>query len=159
MRKRSGQSVAMKSRWTKKDSSEVTYKIELRKKFLPENAKVLDLFCGMGTMYREVYKARATRYLGIDRYKIHDKDLCIRENNIHYVNENDIDDFNVFDLDDYGSPWKLLYLIIKKYNGPEAVFFITDGLLLNQKLSGNINKWVSATEKIPKGMNIPGLSR
>ncbi len=95
----------------------------------------------------------------IDRYKIHDKDLCIRENNIHYVNENNVDDFNVFDLDDYGSPWKLLYLIIKKYRGQEAVFFLTDGLLLNQKLSGNINKWVSATEKIPKGMNIPGLSR
>lgn len=143
----------------KKDNSEKWIKIALRQKYLPKNARVLDLFCGHGEIYKSVYKNNVQFYLGIDNQKVHDKNICIITNNLNFVSKNDINNFNVFDLDDYGSPWKLLYLILKKYTGENATFYLTDGLILKQKINGNIDKWVSATEKIPKNMNIPGLSR
>lgn len=150
----------MKSKkWDKKDSSDKWYKINLRRKYLPKNAKVLDLFCGRGDMYENVYKGKVDKYIGIDKEKIHNEKLCIKTNNLHFVSKNNINDFNVFDLDDWGSPWKLLYLILKKYQGQKAIFFITDGLKLHQNVDGNVTKWVSATEQIPCKMNIPGLNR
>jgi len=145
--------------WVKKGNSEKWYKINLRRKYLPKNAKVLDLFCGRGEIYNEVYKGKVVDYTGIDKEKVHSEKLCIKTNNVAFVSKNNIKKFNVFDLDDWGSPWKLFYLILKKWQGEKATFFITDGLILNQKINGNINKWVSATEKIPKGFNVPGLSR
>lgn len=150
----------MKSKeWSKKDNSGKWHKINLRRKYLPKNAKVLDLFCGNGEIYKNVYKDRADKYIGIDKEKIHSEKICIKTNNLHYISKNNINDFNVFDLDDWGSPWKLLYLILKKYQGTKAIFFITDGLKLKMNINGNISKWVSATEKIPSEFNIPGLSR
>lgn len=150
----------MKSKiWDKRDSSDKWYKINLRRKYLPKKARVLDLFCGNGEIYKNVYKDKVTKYIGVDNKKIHNANICVLTNNLHYVSKNNINDFNVFDLDDYGSPWKLLYLILKKYQGPEAIFFITDGLKLKMNINGDITKWVSATEKIPSKFNIPGLSR
>jgi len=145
--------------WDKTDNSALNYKAELRKRFLPKEAKVLDLFCGNGEMYRRAYKGRVKKYLGIDNEKIHSDRLCIKTNNIDYILENDISNFNVFDLDDYGSPWRVFYIILRKLFEGIKIFYITDGLILKQKINQNISKFVSATEKIPKGMNIPGLSR
>jgi SAM-dependent methyltransferase len=150
----------MKSKgWEKKDHTGKWLKINLRRKYLPKNARVLDLFCGNGEIYREVYKGNVDKYMGIDKEKIHNQKLCVKTNNLYFVSRNNINDFNVFDLDDWGSPWKLFYLILKKWQGPEAVFFITDGLKLHQNVDGNVTKWVSATEKIPCKFNIPGLNR
>jgi len=146
-------------KWDQRDSSDKWYKINLRRKYLPKNARVLDLFCGNGEIYKNVYKGNVKEYLGIDKEKVHSDKICIKTNNLFYVAKNDISYFDVFDLDDYGSPWKLLYLILKKYQGPEAIFFITDGLKLHQNVDGNVTKWVSATEQIPCKMNIPGLNR
>ncbi len=145
--------------WDKKDNSEKWYKINLRRKYLPKNAKVLDLFCGRGEIYNEVYKGKVAYYIGIDKEKIHSEKLCIKTNNIAFVSKNNINQFDVFDLDDWGSPWKLFYLILKKWHGNKATFFVTDGLKLYQNVNGNITKWVSATEQIPCKTNIPGLSR
>lgn len=146
-------------KWDQRDSSDKWYKINLRRKYLPKKARVLDLFCGKGEIYKNVYKGNVKDYLGIDKEKVHSDKICIKTNNLFYVAKNDISYFDVFDLDDYGSPWKLLYLILKKYQGPEATFFITDGLKLHQNVDGNVTKWVSATEQIPCKMNIPGLNR
>lgn len=145
--------------WNKKDNSNKWDKINLRRKYLPKNAKVLDLFCGSGEIYNSVYKNNVDKYVGIDKEKIHSEKCCIKTNNIAFVSKNNINDFNVFDLDDYGSPWKLFYLILKKWQGSKATFFITDGLKLHQNVDGNVTKWVSATEQIPCKFNIPGLSR
>jgi hypothetical protein len=131
----------------------------MRIRFLPEDARVLDLFCGNGEMYRRAYKDRASYYHGVDKNKIHDFELCELNNNIVYITRRDLSQYNVFDLDDYGTPWKQLYLIVKKLPAGEYTFFITDGLVVHQQVDGRVSKFVSGTEQIPEGMDISGLNR
>ena len=145
--------------WGKTDNSMEKEKGIMRERYLPKNARVLDLFCGNGKMYRRAYKDRTIYYHGIDKNKIHDIELCELNNNIVYITRHDLKDFNTFDLDDYGSPWKQFYIIVKKIPAGEYTFFITDGLVMHQKVDGEVTKFVSGTEQIPEGMNIPGLNR
>lgn len=148
-----------KKAWDKEDNSMAHQKALLRINNLPKRARVLDLFCGNGEMYSRVYKDRVEYYHGIDKEKIHNPKICTLTNNIVYITRNDIDDFNTFDLDDYGTPWKQLYLILKKLKQDEVTIFVTDGLVLSQKMDGTVSKFVSATEQVPRKMNIPGLNR
>jgi len=145
--------------WVKTDNSMENEKALMRSKYLPKNAKVLDCFCGNGEMYSRAYKNRIEYYHGVDKEKIHTEDMCELNNNINYVTHNNISQFNTFDLDDYGSPWKQLYLIAKKLLPGEYTFFITDGLVMHQKVDGQVTKFVSGTERIPQGMNLPGINR
>jgi len=147
--------------WESKDNSMVEEKAELRRRFLPEEAHVLDLFCGTGQMYDRAYKGRVTRYFGVDREKAHDMRLCAISDNQEWVRRNDIAGFNVFDLDDYGSPWPLLYLLLKELGRSEEnlTIYLTDGLVIHQKLTGAVTRWVSATERLPRKMNVPGINR
>jgi hypothetical protein len=145
--------------WSKTDNSMEYEKSAMRLKYLPEDAKVLDCFCGNGEMYHRAYKNHVTKYYGIDKEKIHTVGICELNNNINFINHNNINCYNVFDLDDYGSPWKQFYLIIKKILPGEYVFYITDGLVMHQKVDGNVTKFVSGTEQIKNGMNIPGINR
>lgn len=145
--------------WGKEDNSMAHQKALLRINNLPKRARVLDLFCGNGEMYNRAYKGRVEYYHGVDKEKIHNPKICTLTNNIVYITQNTLDDFNVFDLDDYGTPWKQLYLILKKLKRDEVTIFVTDGLILHQKMVGTVSKFVSATEQIPRKMNIPGLNR
>ena len=131
----------------------------MRIKYLPEEAAVLDCFCGNGEMYNRVYKERVEFYHGIDKEKIHNKELCELNNNINYVKYNDLREYNTFDLDDYGSPWKQLYLIVKKIPCGDYTFYVTDGLVMHQKVDGQVTKFVSGTECIPSKMNLSGINR
>lgn len=144
---------------SKKDNSSLDYKILLRTKYLPENARVLDLFCGNGEMYKKAYRGHVHYYRGIDKEKVHDTALCEINDNLRFIRDNDLKFFNVFDLDDYGSPWKQLYLIVRKLEAGEYTFFITDGLVLNMKLANRPCKFSLATEKFKKDMSIPGINR
>jgi len=148
-----------KKAWDKEDNSMAHQKALLRLTNLPKRARVLDLFCGNGEMYNRAYKGRVEYYHGVDKKKIHNPKICTLTNNIVYITQNTLDDFNVFDLDDYGTPWKQLYLILKKLKRDEVTIFVTDGLVLRQKMDGTVSKFVSATEQIPRKMNIPGLNR
>lgn len=148
-----------KKAWDKEDNSMAHQKALLRLTNLPKRARVLDLFCGNGEMYNRAYKGRVEYYHGVDKEKIHNPKICTLTNNIVYITQNTLDDFNVFDLDDYGTPWKQLYLILKKLKRDEVTIFVTDGLVLRQKMDGTVSKFVSATEQIPRKMNIPGLNR
>ena len=148
-----------KKAWNKEDNSMAHQKALLRINNLPKRARVLDLFCGNGEMYNRAYKGRVEYYHGVDIEKIHDPKICTLTNNIAYITQNTLDDFNVFDLDDYGTPWKQLYLILKKLKRDEVTIFVTDGLVMHQKVDGTVTKFVSATEQVPRKMNIPGLSR
>ena len=141
------------------DNSAVNLKANMRILNLPNRPVVLDLFCGTGEMYKKVYQDRAIFYHGVDKEKIHDPDICTKEDNLRFFAREGIDQFNVFDLDDYGSPWKQLYLILQKLNRPDVTIFITDGLVLHQKVDGNVTRFVSATEQIRRDANIPGLCR
>jgi len=149
----------MAKQWSKVDNSATDLKARLRIRNLPEKPAVLDLFCGTGQMYQAVYKDRAILYHGVDREKVHDPKICTLTNNLTYLQKEDINQFNVFDLDDYGCPWKQIYLIFRKLRRPDATLFVTDGLVLFQKVNGNVTKFVSATENLPKNFNIPGLNR
>lgn len=145
--------------WNKTDNSMEREKAELRIRNLPKDARVLDLFCGNGEMYRHAYKGRVMKYHGTDKEKVHNPELCTLINNVIYVTRNDISEYNVFDLDDYGSPWKLIYLILRKQPPGEITIFVTDGLVMHQKVDGKVTKFVSATEQIPQDMNLPGINR
>ena len=149
----------MIKQWGKVDNSSMRLKADLRIRNLPESPAVLDLFCGAGQMYNAAYRGRVVLYRGVDKDKIHDPDICTLANNVAFIQQNNIDRYNVFDLDDYGSPWKQLYLILRKLNRPDVTIFITDGLVMRQKVNGKVSKFVSATERIRRGMNIPGLNR
>lgn len=148
-----------KKAWDKEDNSMAHQKALLRLTNLPKRARVLDLFCGNGEMYNRAYKGRVEYYHGVDKEKIHNPKICTLTNNIVYITQNNLDDFNTFDLDDYGTPWKQLYLILKKLKRDEVTIFVTDGLVLRQRMDGTVSKFVSATEQIPRKMNIPGLNR
>jgi len=147
----------MKSKKT--DNSMIKEKAELRKRNLPENACVLDCFCGNGEMYKNAYLGNVLKYHGLDKEKVHDPEICTLINNTIYISRHDLSEYNVFDLDDYGSPWRLMYLILKKQPPGEIMMFVTDGLVLHQKLDGKVTKFVSATENIPQQMNLPGINR
>jgi len=151
--------MAHKKTWDKTDNSMEAQKAELRIKYLPENAHVLDLFCGNGKMYESAYRNRVIHYHGVDKEKVHNLDICTLADNINFISTNDITKYNVFDLDDYGTPWKLLYLILRKLHRDKVTIFITDGLVLRQKMAGTVTKFVSATERVPQKMNLPGINR
>jgi hypothetical protein len=137
------------------DNSSSELKAHLRRKVLPKGARVLDLFCGHGEMYTQVYKGNAESYLGIDKNKIHDPEICLLMDNERYINQNNIDTFDVFDLDDYGCPWKLMHLIFRNRKSGTVTMYVTDGLPLKLKTGGRIPRILSATENIPRGMSIP----
>jgi|GEM_PF-2452845 len=145
--------------WDKVDNSFSVLKIHMRKKFLPEKARVLDLFCGEGEMYHGAYKGNVEAYHGVDKKKIHDSSMCTLEDNKAWLKTRDAEGYNVFDLDDYGSPWTLIYLLMSKVTATEITLFVTDGTLVRMRLSGQPTKIVSATSKVPMRMNVPGLSR
>ncbi len=150
-----------KNRWDKRDHSMLYQKVELRKRYLPEKARVLDLFCGTGQIYRSVYEGRARQYHGVDNKQIHDPRLCSLMNNNLYIQSHDLGQYNVFDLDDYGCPWKELHLVMAKAKQPEITVFMTDGLMVHLKVISlaSASKMLSATEQLPRSMKIPGLNR
>jgi len=145
--------------WTSNDNSTEKEKIQLRIMGLPKEAHVLDLFCGTGKMYEGAYKNRAASYKGIDNVKVHDAAICQIMNNVDFVRKNDISKYNYFDLDAYGSPWGLMYLILRKLNTGEITMIVTDGLVMHQKVDSQVTKFVSATEGVPRTMKLPGINR
>ncbi len=147
----------MSKTWEQVDNSALEEKAAMREKYLPKAARVLDLFCGNVEMYKRVYRGKAEIYHGVDKEKIHTDEICTLQDNIRYIKTNDISSFNVFDLDDYGSPWKLLYLIIKKVPPGNYTFFITDGLPARLSVNNKATKFISATEQIPNGLKLTGL--
>jgi len=127
---------------------------------LPEHPRVLDLFCGNGVMYRSLYEECADKYLGIDKTKIFNADLCTKANNEEWLLNHKIDDFNVFDIDAYSSPGKYYSLILSRItiiNKP-LVFFSTDGALLCFKINTKLPSEYRLSERISSDFQIPGLS-
>ena len=146
-------------KWKRTDNSDIINKAELRKKYLPPNSKVLDLFSGAGQMFKNAYSGNVQKYHGIDSEKIHDSNLCDVCDNKTWLGKHSISEYNVFDLDDYGSPWKILWFIVGRIGDGQYTIFITDGLVMHQKVDGKVTRFVSATENIPREMNVPGINR
>jgi hypothetical protein len=141
------------------DNSMPAAKAELRRRNLPDNARVLDCFCGTGEMYRRAYEGRVDYYHGLDKAKTHSPELCTLVDNATWMARHDLGQFNVFDLDDYGCPWRLIYLILGRHPGETVTLFVTDGLATRMKRTGHVSKWVSATEHIRRDAVLPGILR
>lgn len=140
------------------DNSWEVEKIKLRKKFLPKNARVLDLYCGNGHMYKSVYSNKVSIYTGVDKEKIFDNEKCFLCDNKEFIQKNDIKKYNTFDLDAYGTPWFLFEDIIKKSSKEKLYFFITDGLFNDLHHSwGAKTKIFLQTEGIEYGTKIFGV--
>ncbi len=144
------------------DNSAADTKLRLRKTLLPPHARVLDLFCGYGYMYRSLYESCAEKYLGIDQNKIHDKNICELGDNKIWLENNDISQFNVFDIDCYAGPtiyYRLIFDKLKRDSRASStlVFFSTDGAVFNFKMSSTLIEVYRDTEAIEKEFTIPGL--
>ena len=151
--------MAAKRRWDVQDHTMVREKAAMRRKYLPPQARVLDLFCGNGEMYARVYQERAEHYHGVDKRTIHNPAICTLADNVAYITRADLSGYNVFDLDDYGCPWRQLYLLLGKLKQAEVTVFMTDGLVLHQRVDGRVTKFASATERLRRDFNVPGMNR
>jgi len=143
------------------DNSDIRLKTRLRRKYLEmhEDPKVLDLFCGDGIMYREVYQHKADSYLGIDHKQIFDKALCVLQNNNYYIRNHDMTPYNFFDMDAYGNPYTQLLILSKKTLPKEYSIVLTDGYLNRHGLRGTLPKVYAMAFDINRNIKIPLLNR
>jgi len=150
-----------KKKGEKVDNSCAALKAQLRRAYLPPDARVLDLFAGHGEMYRRAYAGNVSNYYGVDKQIAHDAALCAMGDNIKYVCQNDITKYNVFDLDAYGIPWDLFFLIIKRLKMGEYTFFLTDGLpvQLDKSRGYLLSKIIRATERFARRFTVRGSDR
>ena len=142
-----------------KDNTARETKILLRSGMLPENPRVLDLFCGNGVMYRALYEVCSEKYFGIDNTKIFNPNICALANNKEWLLNHDIDEYNVFDIDAYSSPGEYYGLILTRLaimNKP-LVFFATDGAFLSLKINTTLPHIYHSSERIKSDFHIPGL--
>jgi len=139
------------------DNSHPELKAELRQRFLPANARVLDLFCGTGQMYNLAYKDHVDHYVGVDKVKVHDPRICRLMDNRKFVKTQPLDEYNVYDLDAYGCPWSLFWKILEKIPPGKYTFYMTDGTPLHLKMDDKVTRNISATEGLPRSMKIRGL--
>ncbi len=144
----------------KKDSSSLDRKVALRRKYLPPlaTARVLDLFCGAGEIYRMCY-TEVEEYVGVDNTKIHTPTAeghnCVLTDNYDFVRRHNIDRYNSIDLDAYGCPWLLLLEVVRRSNADDLTVFVTDGLPLRLMSNSRPPKVVQAVAGIPKGFKFP----
>lgn len=128
----------------KTDNAKITAKKKIREFILSkvEKTSVLEVFCGAGDMYRDVWH-QADSYTGIDKRKFFDKRNTLCGDAEKVLSVIDIDCFNVFDIDAYGSPYDCLDLILKRYAGnhKEVAFIITDGVAMDLRM-GRICKGI-----------------
>lgn len=143
----------------KKDNSDPRIKAALRTRYLPDGARVLDLFCGDGEMYRRCYAGRVAEYRGVDRKKVHDSALCDLDDNRRWVRTHDLSRFDVFDLDAYGSTFEIYALVMRKARAERVSFFITDGSQVKMRLDQRMARLFCATEGFPAQTKIHGISR
>lgn len=142
-------------------NSDISLKLAIRKSFLKDvtDYAVLDLFSGVGKMYRALYKDKAYRYVGVDNTYTHSEELCVKQDNMEYVRQNELN-FDVFDLDDFGCPWELLLLCFSKLTPREApyIFFVTDGLVYKARKTNVVIPIVANMECISRKSQIFGLN-
>lgn len=113
-------------------------KVQLRRHVLEQvkPARVLDLFCGHRTLWREVWQY-AERYAACDAFP-----WTIAEaprfacDNRRLLRSLDLSAFNVFDLDAFGSPWEQVVILAARRRwapGELGAVVITDGSTLKTR--------------------------
>jgi len=130
------------------DNSNPERKIFLRNKFIEKSDSVLDLFCGNGIIYKSCYSEN--KYFGVDKNKVHNNSICVISDNKQFIRSNDVSEYDIFDLDDYGCPYFIMTMILKKLSPINKTykFFITDGSILHYNLSGKFDGIIQKSEKL-----------
>lgn len=99
-----------------------------------DDVRVLEVFCGSGIMYRDVWKD-AEKYKGIDKRKFFDERDLICGDSMKALTLVDLNGFNVIDIDAYGSPYNELNYIIENMRFDERkTFVITDGSSMDLRM-------------------------
>lgn len=120
---------------------------------------VLEVFCGDGQMYKEVWKL-SKRYTGIDKVKFFDDRHTICGDAEKITSNINFFEYDVFDIDAYGSPYNVLYNLlpgIKRANKKQVYFAITDGTNMDLKMgriSRGLRKIIGINTRIIKNAHI-----
>lgn len=123
-----------------KDNSTVGVprKIALRKSAIEwigaEHVRVLDLFCGMGTMWAHCW--RGFPYHGIDSNKVFSPRLCEIGDAAEWLRFHDLGDWTIFDCDAWGSPWEVVAEVIRGARQGRIAILATDGMMATYRRSG-----------------------
>lgn len=114
------------------DPVAISAKIDIRRRVLEEHpdARVLDLFCGTGAMWRAVW-SQAKTYVGCDARPLAmtDPPRFVADNR-RLMRCLDLDQYDTFDLDAWGSPWEQLEILMHRRqwsSGERGALVVTDG--------------------------------
>lgn len=111
------------------DHSRVDLKIAVRDRMLEwvaEDRRVLDLYCGTGRMYEEVWH-QADSYFGVDAHKPHHLAATSKLSADAAVQMFELDEWNIYDIDCHGSPWKVARRICRKRGSGVFGLVMTSG--------------------------------
>ncbi|WP_141743460.1 hypothetical protein [Oligella sp. HMSC09E12] len=125
----------------KTDNAPITAKRDIRHEALNDISDpcVLEVFCGAGEMYRDVWH-KANDYLGIDKRKFFDERKTICGDADKAIRLVDLNAYNIIDIDAYGSPYNILdYISIHQMRAGRVAFIITDGSAMDLRM-GRISK-------------------
>ena len=147
-----------KFRGVKTDNAKITSKVDIRKESLKfiKDSSVLEVFCGAGEMYKDVWQ-EANNYTGIDKRKFFDKRHTLCGDALSVVKQIDISGYNIFDIDAYGSPYHILLEIAQRIDLDHVSFCITDGTNMDLKMgrvSRGLREILGAENKILKKAHI-----
>jgi predicted RNA-binding protein len=135
-----------KFKGVKTNNAKIDAKINLRRDIDCSDKSVLEVFCGDGVMFSDVWKD-AKHYEGIDIKKYdNDKRIVHIGDAATILKKIDLSTFDVFDIDAYGSPYECLFIILDKIGRApikkDIYFVITDGIQIDLRM-GNIEKYFS----------------
>lgn len=131
----------MTTRKTHNRPTAVEAKVDLRTRVLwqVKPARVLDVFCGLGEMYRRVWH-QADSYVGIDlEWSADDERRRFVGSNLRVLRAIDLANYNVFDFDAFGSPWEQAIIVADRRHWPigeRGAIVVTDGSGMRLKMGG-----------------------
>lgn len=135
-----------------------TTKVELRRKVLDAlgaPAHVLDTCAGAGAMFDAVWRDAAS-YTAIDLDWWRDRRRAFVGDARRIMRNIDLQPYNLFDVDPYGSPWEILYVLVRRRTtqpGERLGFVITEGSGLALKVNSHPEAlmWFAGLARTLKG--------
>lgn len=129
----------------KTNNAKIDAKIKLREMLDCRDKNVLEVYCGEGIMFNDVWHL-SRHYEGIDIKKYDDDRIVHIGDAATVLKTIDLSMFDIFDIDAYGSPYECLFIIanrLKKQCVYKNIdFVVTDGLQIDLRM-GNIEKYLA----------------
>lgn len=148
------------TRRLKKNSSNLSKKIELRQKAIKLSGKefpwILDCYCGDGRLWSQAYN-KTRNYQGIDQKIPNNKEMPspIVGNNLDILKQIDLERYDIIDLDAYGGPLRQYGLICERIK-TNKIIVITDGIGRDLRCRGqsSVKRYYLAGMEIPEDNKI-----